>query len=47
MTSTERIGILNEARRSNIAQKHPVSPARQHAVDITTILLGAVAEGKS
>lgn len=47
MTSTERIGILNEARRSNIAQKHPVSPARDHAVDVVAILLGAVAEEKS
>lgn len=47
MTATERIGAINDARRKNIAQKHPVSPARQHAIDLTAILLGAVAEGKS
>jgi hypothetical protein len=47
VTTTERIGAINQARRDNIAQRHKVSPAGEHAAELVVILLGAVAEGKS
>lgn len=47
MTISQRIGILNQARRANVASRHKVSPPAEHAKDLVAILLGAVAEGKS